>query len=764
MGDIYTYMLVALAFLAIADLVVGVSNDAVNFLNSAIGSKAVSFKTVMIIASLGVAVGALTSGGMMEVARKGIFNPGEFMFDEIMIIFMAVMITDILLLDFFNTLGLPTSTTVSIVFELLGASVCIALIKIYADSDLSILDLGNYINNEKAIEIILGILLSVVVAFSVGAIIQLFSRLLLTFNFEEKPKIYAAIFSGFAVTSIMYFILIKGIKNASFMDTSTKALISANPLLLLGSGFIIFTLVSLILVTFFKTNIYKIIIIVGTFALAVAFAGNDLVNFIGVPIAALDAHANFIISGVSPSDFRMSSLAKAIPAQPLLLLLAGLIMVLTLWFSSKAKAVVKTSVDLSRQDSGEERFEPNTLSRSLVRGTIILSKGINSILPNTFKRFMDERFEKAKQTKTIKPEDLPAFDLVRASVNLMVASVLISIATSMKLPLSTTYVTFMVAMGTSLADRAWGSESAVYRVAGVLNVIGGWFFTALSAFTAAAIMALILHYGRGYALASLLTLAVVMLSKNYLNHRKKNKLQKKENKLEKAESSSTQGVIVEGAENIANVVKRGNTIYTSAINGLATHNLKLLKKNKKNIDKLSKEIESLRNNVFYFIKNLKEPSVTASNFHINILSHLHDLAESLEYISSISYKHVNNNHKKLKFTQIKELKEIDAVLEQLFKDAKEAFESESFEKIAFVLNKKQEVFNLLTEKILKQVERTRTEESSPKNTSLYFSLLLETKDLLKATMTLLEEYYNAHDASVEPAKIAKKHENKIKEW
>lgn len=753
-------MLIALAFLAVADLVVGVSNDAVNFLNSAIGSKAVSFKTVMIIASLGVAVGALTSGGMMEVARKGIFNPNEFMFDEIMIIFMAVMVTDILLLDFFNTLGLPTSTTVSIVFELLGASVSIALIKINSDVNLSILDLGNYINNEKAIEIILGILLSVVVAFSIGAIIQLLSRLLLTFNFNQKPKLYAATFSGFAITSIMYFILVKGIKNASFMDASIKSLISGHPLLLLSSGFIIFTLISLTLITFFKANIYKIIIIVGTFALAVAFAGNDLVNFIGVPIAALDAYTDFSTSGISPEAYRMSSLAEAVPAQPLLLLLAGLIMVLTLWFSSKAKAVVKTSVDLSRQDSGEERFEPNALSRTIVRGTIVLSEGINSFLPKPLKKRMDKRFSKAPQSTTLKQEDVPAFDLVRASVNLMVASVLISIATSMKLPLSTTYVTFMVAMGTSLADRAWGSESAVYRVAGVLNVIGGWFFTAISAFTAAAVMALILHYGKGYALASLLTLAVVLLSRNYLNHRKKNKQLKKENTLEKAESSSTQGVIVEGAENIANVVNRGNTIYTSAINGLATHNLKLLKKNKKNIDKLLKEIESLRSNVFYFIKNLKEPSVTASNFHINILGHLHDIAESLEYISNISYKHVNNNHKKLKFTQIKELKEIDIVLEQLFSDAKEAFQSESFEKIALVLNKKQDVFDLLTEKILKQVERTRTEESSPKNTSLYFSLLLETKDLLKSTMTLLEEYYNAHDSSVEPAKIADKLEKR----
>ena len=758
MGDIYIYMLVALAFLAVADLVVGVSNDAVNFLNSAIGSKAVSFKTIMIVASLGVAFGAMSSSGMMEVARKGIFNPGEFMFDEIMIIFMAVMVTDILLLDFFNTLGLPTSTTVSIVFELLGASVCIAILKISTDNSQNLLHIGNYINNEKAIEIILGILLSVAVAFSTGAIIQFVSRLLLSFNFNNKPKLYGAVFSGFAVTSILYFILIKGIKNASFMDDSMNVIISANPLTILGISFIIFTIISFILISFFKLNIYKIIIVVGTFALAVAFAGNDLVNFIGVPIAAYNSYEAWSVTNILPQHFPMVALGQPVQTEPYLLLIAGLIMVLTLWFSSKARAVVKTSVDLSRQDEGKERFEPNYLSRSIVRTSIAASDGLNSLLPNSFKQYIDKQFQKPKISKAVKSEDLPAFDLVRAAVNLMVASVLISLATSMKLPLSTTYVTFMVAMGTSLADRAWGSESAVYRVAGVLNVIGGWFFTALSAFVAAALMALVLFYGRGYALTALLTFSMILLIRNYLSHRKKAKEQKEEDSLEKAESSSTQGVIVESANNIANVVKRGNKIYSGAINGLATHNLKLLKKNKNNIEKLSNEIEELRDNIFYFIKNLEEPSVTASNFYINILSHLQDIAQSLEYISNVSFKHVNNNHKKLKFTQIKELKEIDSILETLFNDTKKAFNSSSFEEIGSVLNRKYNIFNLLTEKIQKQVERTRTEESSPKNTTLYFGILLETKDLLTATMNLLEEYYNAHDASVEPAKIIHREE------
>ncbi|MDT0558135.1 inorganic phosphate transporter [Ichthyenterobacterium sp. W332] len=751
MENLYIYMLAALAFLAVADLVVGVSNDAVNFLNSAIGSKAVSFKTIMIVASIGVAVGAMTSSGMMEVARKGIFNPGEFMFDEIMVIFMAVMLTDILLLDFFNTLGLPTSTTVSIVFELLGASVALALIKIYSDSNQSITDLTHYINDSKALEIILGILLSVVVAFTVGAIIQYVSRLLLSFKFEEKPIEYSALFSGFAITSIMYFIIVKGLKNAAFMPPSIKEFLSANPLTFIGLSFLIFTIISYLAIKFFNAKIYTLIIIVGTFALAVAFAGNDLVNFIGVPIAAYNSYEVWSTSGIEASNYAMTALGEPVQTESYLLLIAGLIMVLTLWFSSKAKAVVKTSVDLSRQDEVKERFEPNFLSRNIVRLTIGLNENINNLLPESFKNWSNNQF--VKPNVIAKAQDKPAFDLVRAAVNLMVASVLISIATSMKLPLSTTYVTFMVAMGTSLADRAWGSESAVYRVAGVLNVIGGWFFTAFSAFVAASIMACILYYGKGYALTGLLVFAIVLLSRNYMSHRKNSKVLREEDKLEKAESSSTQGVIHESASNIANVVKRGNRIYTSAINGLAVQDLKLLKKNSKQIEKLSNEIDELRDNIFYFIRNLEEPSISASNFYINILGYLQDMTQSLEYISKTSHKHVNNNHKKLKFSQIKELKDLDEHLELLFLSTQAAFESRSFEKIGVVLNDKAKVFNLVQEKIQKQVERTRTEESSPKNTTLYFGLLLETKDLLTATMNLLEEYHSAHDSSIEPATI-----------
>ena len=749
-------MIVALALLAITDLVVGVSNDAVNFLNSAIGSKAISFRTIMIVASLGIAFGAMSSSGMMEVARKGIFNPTEFVFEEIMFIFMAVMITDILLLDFFNTLGMPTSTTVSIVFELLGAAVAISLVKIIG-IDGNVSDLANYINTEKATQIILGILLSVFIAFTIGAIVQFVSRVLISFQFQTRPKYIESIFGGLAISAIIYFILVKGLKSAAIFDPSLIEFVYTSPVLFLLGNFVLWTLLSWLVATFLKWNIYTVVIVLGTFALAMAFAGNDLVNFIGVPIAALQSFQDWQGSGIAPSEFNMQGLTAAVRTPTLLLLLSGAVMVITLWFSSKAKSVVKTSVDLARQDEGEERFQPNFLSRQIVKLSVAAFEGFSTVIPPSLKAKVDKQFEVPyAYVPKSKLQDMPAFDLVRAAVNLMVASVLISIATSMKLPLSTTYVTFMVAMGTSLADRAWGAESAVYRVAGVLNVIGGWFFTAFSAFTAAAIIAYILHLGGFVALLLLLTIAAVLLLRNYMAHNRKTKEIKAEDSLRRAESSSIQGVIEESADTIGNMIQRSNKIYTGAINGLAKHDLDALKKNNKGVSKMSKEIEGLQNNIFYFIKNLDESSVGgASNFYIALLGHLQDLSQSLEYISKVGYKHVNNNHKKLKYNQIKELKDLDHHVEQLFDDTSETFTNRSFEHVGKMLASKNSYFELVDKKIEKQVARTRTEESSPKNTTLYFSLLTESKDLIKATMNLLELYYSEHDSSVAPARIEK---------
>jgi phosphate/sulfate permease len=767
MDDIYLLMLIALAALAIADLVVGVSNDAVNFLNSAIGSKAISFRTIMIVASIGIACGAIFSSGLMEVARKGIFNPGEFYFQEIMFIFMAVMITDILLLDFFNTLKMPTSTTVSIVFELLGAAVAMSLIKIGADNG-NFTDVVNYINTEKAIQIISGILLSVVVAFSIGAIVQWISRLLLSYDFEKKAKWVGALFGGVALSAITYFILMKGIKGTPYAGESfdiiggmkIKDFLEAEWIGIALVNFIVWSVLSYLLINILKINIYKLIIGAGTFALALAFAGNDLVNFIGVPIAAWQSYEAWMASGIPATEFGMDILAEKVPTPTILLFIAGMVMVLTLWFSSKAKGVVKTSIDLSSQSETKERFQPNFLSRSLVRSAVSISTVVSSAIPKSLSNRIEQQFK----TPVIalsknKTHELPAFDMVRAAVNLMVAGILISIATSYKLPLSTTYVTFMVAMGTSLADRAWGAESAVYRVAGVLNVIGGWFGTAIIAFTVSGTILALISFGKGAAIAVLLILAILLLARNYISYNKKSKEIKAEDQLKRAESSSIQGVIEESASNIASVVKRTNKIYSNSINGLARQDLDLLKKNKKQGNKLSNEIEDLRDHTFYFIKNLDEAHLGASNFYINAMAHLTDMSQSLEYIGKVSHKHVNNNHRKLKYNQIKELKEIDLKLEDILNKTQKAFEDRSFEQIGAILDTKQELNDLVSEKIQKQVARTRTEELSPKNTTLYFSLLLETKDLMTAIINLLEQYYNEHDSSVEPAKLETKEED-----
>ena len=747
--DVYFIMIVALVFLAIGDLVVGVSNDAVNFLNSALGSKAISVRKIMILASLGVLVGSVFSSGMMEVARKGIFNPEMLLFSEIMIIFMAVMITDILLLDFFNTLGLPTSTTVSIVFELLGAAVAVSLIKISGlGSEFS--DLVNYINVEKASQIILGILLSVFIAFSIGALVQFISRTLLSYNYEQKSKWVGSVFGGVALTSISYFILMKGIKGTSFakesydvLDGSTiSSFLETEVLMISIVSFILLSLISYFLIFLLRVNIYKLIIGVGTFSLALAFAGNDLVNFIGVPIAAWQSYEAWIASGVPADMFSMEVLSTKVPTPNLLLFLAGMVMVVTLWISSKARKVTKTEIDLARQRDTKERFQPNFISRGLVRFSYNLANYTSLIVPRKLREKINAQFEVPKiEMSSNKAVELPAFDMIRASVNMMVAAILISIATSFKLPLSTTYVTFMVAMGTSLSDRAWGSESAVYRVAGVLNVIGGWFFTAFIAFTAAGVIAFLIHLGGPTAIAILIFIALLILVRNYVSHKKELDEEKNSDALTKAESKSIQGVIDESRSNISKASKRIKKIYSQSIQGLATGNLDNLKKNRKVVAKYSEEIDDLRNDLFYFIKNLDESTIKgASNFYINVLTYLQDIAESLQYISKITYKHINNNHRNLTFNQIRELQEIESELSTLFDEIQIIFSNNNLLELSKVIGKKQDLYLSLTGKIDAQIKRIKEEESSPKNTTLYFSTLIESKNLVEKTMDLLETY------------------------
>lgn len=747
MDSIFYLMIFALAILAVADLIVGVSNDAVNFLNSAIGSKVISFRNILIIASLGVFVGAVFSSGMMEVARKGIFVPSKFYFDEIMFIFMAVMIGDILLLDFFNTLGMPTSTTVSIVFNLLGAAVVMALIKIGLSDTETAADLSNYINTEKAKQIISGILLSVVISFTVGMIVQWVSRLVFSFQYEKKVKNFGFIFAGICLTAIGYFIFFKGLKGTPFYG-DIKGFLAQNTLLVIASMLAFWTLLMFIIDKVFKINVLIIVIGLGTFGLALAFAGNDLVNFIGVPMAAYHSYEAWSVSGIPASEFSMEILSEKVPTEPVLLFIAGSIMVVTLAFSKKARTVSDTSIDLSRQGDGSERFQPNFLSRSIVKGSTKLVNAISTILPSSVQARITSSFQTpALEISEEKAKALPAFDMIRASINLAVAGILISIATSMKLPLSTTYVTFMVAMGTSLADRAWGRESAVYRVAGVVNVIGGWFFTAFSAFTFAGILTYIIYMGRGAAIAILLLFAAVLVVRNYLSHKKKSNAQSDHTSLKKSASHTVQEIIEESADNVAKSMYRTTRIFNGVVDGLSNQDAGALKKMRKRIGTFEEEVESLRNHLFYFIKNLDETSVRGSNFYIMVLANLTDVVQSLEFIAKKSYKHIDNNHKALSKSQISDLNEIQSMFNGILVSVEQAFTSQNFSDLSTCLEKEESILALISEKIDVQIARTRKEEVSPKNTTLYFNLLLETKDLVKAVMRLVEEYHNSSSNS-----------------
>ena len=756
MSDFYLILVVILGLLAIADLVVGVSNDAVNFLNSAIGSKVVSFKTLMVIASLGVAFGAISSSGMMEVARKGIFNPEMFVFSEIMIIFMAVMITDILLLDVFNSYGLPTSTTVSIVFELLGAAVVISLIKLSA-LDLSFVELSDYINTSKATQIIFGIFFSVIVAFSIGALIQFISRIILSFEFEEKAKWMGSLFGGIALTSIFYFIVIKGLKGTPYSENQYDILgglsisnfidINLNMIVLLS--LLILTLLSYLFNSVFKLNIYTLIICVGTFALALAFAGNDLVNFIGVPIAGYESFLAWSASGVSAESFTMEILSEKVSAPTFILLGAGIIMVLTLWTSSKAKSVIKTSIDLSRQEETIERFEPNFLSRFLVRAGSAFAENFSKITPKPILDFVDSQYIKPKINTLILRKDRPAFDKIRASVNLVVAAILISVATSYKLPLSTTYVTFMVAMGTSLADKAWGSESAVYRVAGVINVIGGWLMTALIAFTASGIIVSMLYYFEEVGLIVLVILVGYVLTKNYFLHKERRIKEIEEEELEMIESKSIKGVIFESSKNITKFSKRINKLFQKTFEGLASKDISTLKENQTTVSKLDKDVDLIANNVFYFIKNLDEGSKeSASDFHMKILGGLENITLSMQTISKSIYKHFNNNHRGLTYNQLRELKELEDDMNNFFGKIVQTFEKQEYEEIKSIFSIKESLVKSLNKKIKSQVSRTKDKDSGPRNTRLYFEFLNKTQNIVSEYLKILELYSDKYDKKI----------------
>lgn len=527
-----TFYLIIVSFLivlAVFDLVVGVSNDAVNFLNSAIGAKVAKFRTIVTIAAIGVFAGAALSNGMMDVARHGIMTPEYFSFTDVICVFLAVMVTDVILLDIFNTLGMPTSTTVSMVFELLGGAFAIALIKILdgaVDVEGVPLTLGDLLNTEKALSVILGIFLSVAIAFVFGLLVQWIARMVFSFTYRVNgtttsyenlktstphglfsSSVKIGVFAGVAVTSIIWFLLINGLKGSSFMTPELKTLINDNTWLILGGGFVSFSVIMIVL-SAFKLPVLKMVVLLGTFALAMAFAGNDLVNFVGVPLSGLDAYNDFTANGNGDaSGFMMKSLMGSAQTPIIYLILAGVVMVLSLIFSKKAQNVVKTSVDLSRQDEGDEMFGSSAIARVLVRHSQKVSSAITEAMPKPLLRWVDSRFNSDSAVLA----NGAAFDQIRASVNLVLAGLLVAFGTSMKLPLSTTYVTFMVAMGTSLADRAWSRESAVFRITGVLSVIGGWFITAGAAFIVCYLMTNLMFFGSFVAMGLAIILAIVLL-------------------------------------------------------------------------------------------------------------------------------------------------------------------------------------------------------------------------------------------------------------
>ncbi len=729
--NIYLIFVIILFLLAISDLIVGVTNDAANFLNSAIGSKVAPLKVILAIAGLGVVVGSTFSSGMMEIARSGVFHPGEFYFTEIMIIFLAVMITDVVLLDTFNTFGLPTSTTVSIIFELLGAAVAISLIKVFNSTDI-LADLSKYINSAKALTIISGILLSVIIAFSFGMLVQFITRLIFSFNYERTLRYYGALWGGIAITAIVYFMLVKGAKGASFMTPETIRWLHTNTIKLLLASFIGFTILLQFLVLVFKVNILRIIVLVGTFSLAMAFAGNDLVNFIGVPLAGFESFREALSDpSFNPATYTMESLTQPVKTPTLFLLVAGLIMVVTLFFSKKARTVSQTEINLARQGSGAERFSSSMLSRSVVRGSVGMSKFMSNIIPDKVTAFIDKRFD----TKTLKKKfknkkEATSFDQLRASVNMFVASILIASATSLKLPLSTTYVTFMVAMGTSLADRAWGRESAVYRITGVITVIGGWFFTAFTAFTLSFLTALFLHWGGIIATFIALTIALLFVIKTHFIHKNRVEKQNKKDEFEDIETLSGENILQKCNASIVTVVDSVSKLYFSSLLNLIREDRKKMKKVTRNIEELNLHSKELKYKLYPTLKKLEEDSIETGHYYVQILDYIREIAHCLKYIADPIYEQLDNNHPSLIPEQVKDLHELNESINAFFEEVKRVIKKQSFEGIDNLIAHQQSILGLIEKTKKKQVRYIKSELVGTRNTLMYLNLLAESKNLV----------------------------------
>ncbi len=639
--DFYLIFVVILMAIAVVDLIVGVSNDAVNFLNSAIGSKVAPFRTILVVASLGILAGSLFSSGMMEIARNGIFNPNFFTFDKIIIVFLAVMLTDIILLDFFNSLGLPTSTTVSLVFELLGAALVTGLL-ISFDRAEGFETWQNIINYSSAVTIIVGIFLSVFLSFIVGAVVQHVARIIFTFKLKKTLKRYGAIFSGLAISAIIYFLLIKGAKGSSFITDAQLKWITANTLVIMVISVVMWSILIQALMWWKKINPLKIVVLLGTFSLAMAFAGNDLVNFIGVSVAGLVSFQAWSASGLPASDFTMSILNEKIATPSWILFSGGLIMVITLWTNAKSRKVTETEVSLGRQDEGDERFKPNIVSRALVGSAMWMGRLVEKTVPESWTKNLAIRFEKDNTGNVA--ADQASFDLIRASINMVVASILIAYGTSQKLPLSTTFVTFMVAMGSSFADQAWGRESAVYRVAGVINVIAGWLVTAIVALLASGLLAFILYHTGMAGPLVLTVVAAFLLIRSHVVFARKEKEDKADNRLLEEKQLSIHQAVQESKKNTAQALKTIKQVVTQSLRALQKEDPDLLRKTRNELEKLKIQNEKFDSKIIKYVRKMEKGNLLTGRLYILVFDLMQDLYQSALLVNEVIMAHVVNHH------------------------------------------------------------------------------------------------------------------------
>lgn len=740
METIYLGIVIFLFMLAVFDLLVGVSNDAVNFMNSAVGAKVANFKTIVIVAAIGVFAGAVLSNGMMDIARHGIFQPVNFSFYEIMCILLAVMVTDVVLLDVFNTLGLPTSTTVSMVFELLGGTFILAILKIVGD-ETGLLTLGDMMNTEKALSVIMGIFLSVAIAFIAGTFVQYISRLIFSFNYKKNLSWTIGIFGGIAVTSLSYFMLIKGLKSAPFMTPESLAWISENTTLLVTGCFITFTLLMQIL-HWCRVNVFKIIVLLGTFSLALAFAGNDLVNFIGVPLAGFSAYTDYVANsnGVSIHDFMMTSLMSSAKTPAIFLFASGLVMVYALATSKKAKNVIKTSVDLARQEEGDEMFGSSALARTIVRRANNINDFLKRVIPAGMRRWIDSRFNKDE----VILENGAAFDLIRAAVNLVLSGLLIIIGTTMKLPLSTTYVTFIVAMGTSLADRAWSRESAVYRITGMLSVIGGWFITAFVAFTICALVTFIMFYTSFVGMFIFIVVAVVLLVRSNIKYSKKEKAEQQDDIFKRMMASKDKNEILtllrqHVKETLTSYITFSEDTYVKVTDGFIHEDLKSLRKAMNATDDQKKMLKKRRRKELLGLRRIPITIAIEKNtwFHLGSNS-CEEMLYCLKRICEPCKEHVDNNFNPISKDCVTEFLPVREELCRLMERTRTAIENNNYEEADDILAKGDVLKNSISSLRKQMMNRMQeADNASLKASMVYLNILQESQELVSIWRHLL---------------------------